>query len=46
MTQGPHDPLLPGGPMSCQSAAAFKSSLVSAPPTPLQAESPAVSSNR
>ncbi|CAI9621242.1 unnamed protein product [Staurois parvus] len=20
MTQGPHDPLLPGGPMSCQSA--------------------------
>ncbi|CAI9561935.1 unnamed protein product, partial [Staurois parvus] len=23
-TQGPHDPLLPGGPMSCQSAPAFR----------------------
>ncbi|CAI9610823.1 unnamed protein product [Staurois parvus] len=22
-TQGPHDPLLPGGPMSCQSAPAY-----------------------
>ncbi|CAI9588775.1 unnamed protein product [Staurois parvus] len=23
-TQGPHDPLLPGGPMSCQSAPAWE----------------------
>ncbi|CAI9536121.1 unnamed protein product [Staurois parvus] len=23
-TQGPHDPLLPGGPMSCQSAPGMK----------------------
>ncbi|CAI9578385.1 unnamed protein product, partial [Staurois parvus] len=23
-TQGPHDPLLPGGPMSCQSAPDFR----------------------
>ncbi|CAI9564465.1 unnamed protein product, partial [Staurois parvus] len=23
-TQGPHDPLLPGGPMSCQSAPVFR----------------------
>ncbi|CAI9587572.1 unnamed protein product [Staurois parvus] len=23
-TQGPHDPLLPGGPMSCQSTPGFR----------------------
>ncbi|CAI9550817.1 unnamed protein product [Staurois parvus] len=28
-TQGPHDPLLPGGPMSCQSAPAEVSLLLS-----------------
>ncbi|CAI9584567.1 unnamed protein product, partial [Staurois parvus] len=27
-TQGPHDPLLPGGPMSCQSAPGCASSSV------------------
>ncbi|CAI9619944.1 unnamed protein product [Staurois parvus] len=27
-TQGPHDPLLPGGPMSCQSAPAQYNKMV------------------
>ncbi|CAI9568653.1 unnamed protein product [Staurois parvus] len=26
-TQGPHDPLLPGGPMSCQSTPVWRSNL-------------------